>query len=94
MFDGKPHTANSRPGQSGQWPASGLDREVVRTARAKAAPAPWRRASRWGAKPKMTHHQKVEAVRRCDDPARMESLADIGKTFNVSGWTIARLPLE
>ena len=42
-----------------------------------------------GRKPKMTEHQKREARRRRDRGE--ESLAEIGRSYNVSGWTIARL---
>jgi DNA invertase Pin-like site-specific DNA recombinase len=40
-------------------------------------------------KPKMTDHQKREAIKRRDSGE--ESLAEIGLTYNVSGWTIGRL---
>ena len=42
-----------------------------------------------GRKPKMTAHQKREAMRRRDKGE--ESNADIGRSYNVSGWTISRL---
>jgi hypothetical protein len=42
-----------------------------------------------GRKPKMTAHQKREAIRRRDRGD--DSLADIGRSYNVSGWTISRL---
>jgi hypothetical protein len=42
-----------------------------------------------GRKPKLTLHQKREAIRRRDRGE--ESLADIGRSYNVSGWTISRL---
>jgi hypothetical protein len=34
-------------------------------------------------------HQKREAIRRRDH--REETRAEIGRSYNVSGWTIARL---
>jgi hypothetical protein len=40
-------------------------------------------------KPKMTEHQKSEAIRSRDRGE--ESLAEIGRSYNVSGWTIGRL---
>ncbi len=40
-------------------------------------------------KPKLTPHQKREAIRRRDRGE--ETLAEIGRSYNVSGWTIARL---
>jgi CENP-B N-terminal DNA-binding domain len=42
-----------------------------------------------GRKPKHTPQQKREAIRRRDRGE--ESLADIGRSYNVSGWTISRL---
>jgi hypothetical protein len=38
-------------------------------------------------KPKLTPHQRREAIRRRDKGE--ESLAEIGRSYNVSGWTIA-----
>ena len=65
--------------------------ELIRTptgegrARAKA------RGVRMGRKPKLTDHQKREAVKRRDHGE--ETLAEIGRSYNVSGWTISRLVL-
>lgn len=42
-----------------------------------------------GRKPKLTPHQQREAIKRRDGGT--ETLAEIGRSFNVSGWTIARL---
>jgi hypothetical protein len=42
-----------------------------------------------GRPPKLTAHQKKEAIRRRDHGE--ETLAEIGRTYNVSGWTISRL---
>jgi hypothetical protein len=42
-----------------------------------------------GRKPKLTPHQKREAIRRRDKGE--DSLAEIGRSYNVSGWTISRL---
>jgi DNA invertase Pin-like site-specific DNA recombinase len=38
---------------------------------------------------KLTPHQKKEAIKRRDDAE--ETLAEIGRSYNVSGWTISRL---
>jgi DNA invertase Pin-like site-specific DNA recombinase len=55
----------------------------LRRARAKA------RGVKLGRKPKLTPHQKREALER---RARGdETLAEIGRSYNVSGWTISRL---
>jgi hypothetical protein len=42
-----------------------------------------------GRKPKLTAHQKKKAIPR--RAKGEESLADIGRSYNMSGWTIARL---
>jgi DNA invertase Pin-like site-specific DNA recombinase len=67
--------------------------------RARVDPRPhWRRPRpavangvKMGRKPKMTEHQKREAIRRRDRGE--DSLAEIGRSYNVSGWTISRLSL-
>jgi hypothetical protein len=43
-----------------------------------------------GRKPKLTDHQRHEALKRRDHGE--ETLAEIGRSYNVSGWTISRLP--
>jgi DNA invertase Pin-like site-specific DNA recombinase len=42
-----------------------------------------------GRKPKLTDHQKREAIKRRDHGE--ETLVEIGRSYNVSGWTISRL---
>ena len=66
-----------------------FERELIRTrtgegrARAKA------RGVKLGRKPKLTLHQKREAIARRERGD--ETLAEIGRSYNVSGWTISRL---
>ena len=43
------------------------------------------------ARPKLTAHQKKESIKRRDHGE--ETLAEIGRSYNVSRWTIARLSL-
>ena len=45
-----------------------------------------------GRKPKLTEHQRKEAIRR--RAAGEETLAEIGRSYNVSGWTISRLTMS
>jgi DNA invertase Pin-like site-specific DNA recombinase len=52
-------------------------------ARAKA------RGVKLGRKPKLTPHQKREALERRERGE--ETHAKIGRSYNVSGWTISRL---
>ncbi len=42
-----------------------------------------------GRKPKLTNHQKRDAIHSRDHGE--ETLAEIGRSYNVSGWTISRL---
>jgi hypothetical protein len=42
-----------------------------------------------GRKPKLTEHQQREAIKRRDHGN--ETLAGIGRSYNVPGWTISRL---
>ena len=42
-----------------------------------------------GRPPKLMPHQKKEAIGRRDQGE--ETLAEIGRSYNVSGWRIARL---
>jgi DNA invertase Pin-like site-specific DNA recombinase len=66
-----------------------FERELIRArtgegrARAKA------RGVKLGRKPKLTPHQKREALERRESGE--ETLAEIGRSYNVSGWTISRL---
>jgi DNA invertase Pin-like site-specific DNA recombinase len=45
--------------------------------------------AKMGMPPKLTPHQKKEAIKRRDNGE--ETLAEIGRSYNVSGWTIGRL---
>jgi DNA invertase Pin-like site-specific DNA recombinase len=47
------------------------------------------RCVKMGRKPKLTHHQKHEAVRRRDELG--EPLREIARSYNVSHSTISRL---
>jgi len=66
-----------------------FERDLIRVrtgegrARAKA------NGVKMGRKSKLTPHQKKEAIRRRDRGD--ETLAAIGRSYNVSGWTIGRL---
>jgi DNA invertase Pin-like site-specific DNA recombinase len=66
-----------------------FERELIRArtgegrARAKA------NGVRLGRKPTLTHHQKLEAVKRVK--AGKETQGEIARSYNVSRWTIARL---
>jgi DNA invertase Pin-like site-specific DNA recombinase len=64
-----------------------FERELIRarTSRERAKA----KGVKLGRRPKLTDHQKREAICRRDHGD--ETLAEIGRSYNVSGWTIARL---
>jgi DNA invertase Pin-like site-specific DNA recombinase len=66
-----------------------FERELIRSRTSEGRERAKARGVKLGRKPKLTDHQKAEAIRRRDNGA--ETLADIGRSYNVSGWTISRL---
>jgi len=66
-----------------------FERELIRARTGEGRERAKAKGVRMGRKPKMTDHQKREAVKRRDRDG--ETLAEIGRSYNVSGWTISRL---
>ena len=66
-----------------------FERDLIRTRTGEGRARAKEKGVKMGRKPKLTPHQKQEAIKRRDRGE--ESLADIGRSYNVSGWTIARL---
>jgi DNA invertase Pin-like site-specific DNA recombinase len=66
-----------------------FERELIRARTAEGRARAKARGVKLGRKPKLTPHQQHEAIRRRLRGA--ETLAEIGRSYNVSGWTIARL---
>jgi DNA invertase Pin-like site-specific DNA recombinase len=66
-----------------------FERDLIRTHTGEGRARAVANGVRLGRKPKLTDHQKREAIRRRDHGE--ETLAEIGQSYNVSGWTIARL---
>ena len=66
-----------------------FERELIRARTGEGLERAKARGVRLGRKPTLTLHQKREAIRRRDEGD--ETLADIGRSYNVSGWTIGRL---
>jgi len=56
---------------------------VSRRARAKA------RGVKMGRRPQLTDHQRGKAIKRRDHGE--DTLAEIGRSCNISGWAISRL---
>ena len=65
-----------------------FERELIRTRTGEGRARAVARGQRMGRPPKLTPHQQREAVKRRD---KGETLAEIGRSYNVSGATISRL---
>ena len=63
-------------------------RELIRTRTGEGRARAVARGQRMGRPPKLTPHQRREAIKRRE---RGETLAEIGRSYNVSGATISRL---
>ena len=66
-----------------------FERELIRARTGEGRARAVANGVKMGRKPKLTEHQKREAIRRRDRGE--DSLAEIGRSYNVSGWTISRL---
>jgi DNA invertase Pin-like site-specific DNA recombinase len=64
-------------------------RDLIRTRTTEGHERAKANGVKMGRPPKLTPHQKKEAIKRRDHGD--ETLAEIGRSYNVSGWTIARL---
>ncbi len=66
-----------------------FERELIRARTGEGRERAKAKGVKMGRKPKLTDHQRAEAVRRRDKGE--ETLAEIGRTYNVSPQTIGRL---
>jgi DNA invertase Pin-like site-specific DNA recombinase len=66
-----------------------FERELIRVRTGEGRARAVARGQRMGRPPKLTPHQQREAIKRRDRGG--ESLADIGRSYNVSAATISRL---
>jgi len=66
-----------------------FERELIRARTGEGRERAKAKGVTMGRKPKLTGHQKREAIKRRDRDG--ETLAEIGRSYNVSGWTIGRL---
>ena len=66
-----------------------FERELIRARTSEGRKRAKDRGQHMGRPPKLTPHQRAEAVRRRDKGE--ETLAEIGRTYNVSPQTISRL---
>ena len=65
-----------------------FERELIRTRTGEGRARAVARGQKMGQPPKLTPHQRREAIRRRE---KGETLAEIGRSYNVSGATICRL---
>jgi DNA invertase Pin-like site-specific DNA recombinase len=66
-----------------------FERDLIRSRTTEGRERAKAKGVKMGRPPKLTPHQKKEAIRRRDHGE--ETLAEIGRSYNVSGWTISRL---
>jgi DNA invertase Pin-like site-specific DNA recombinase len=66
-----------------------FERELIRARTGEGRERAKARGQHMGRPPKLTQHQRAEAVRRRDNGE--ETLAEIGRSYNVSPQTIGRL---
>jgi DNA invertase Pin-like site-specific DNA recombinase len=66
-----------------------FERELIRARTSEGRERAKAKGVKLGRKPKLTEHQKREAIKRRERGD--ETLAEIGRSYNVSGWTISRL---
>jgi DNA invertase Pin-like site-specific DNA recombinase len=66
-----------------------FERELIRARTGEGRERAKAKGVKMGRKPKMTDHQKREAIKRRDREG--ETLRSIGRSYNVSAATIARL---
>jgi DNA invertase Pin-like site-specific DNA recombinase len=66
-----------------------FERDLIRARTTEGRERAKANGVKMGRPPKLTAHQKKEAIKRRDHGE--ETLAEIGRSYNVSGWTISRL---
>ena len=66
-----------------------FERKLIRARTSEGRERAKAKGVKLGRKPKLTDHQRREAIRRRDHGD--ETLAEISGSYNVSGWTISRL---
>ena len=65
-----------------------FERELIRSRTSEGRNRAKAQGVKFGPKPKLTDHQKREAIRRREAG---EPVPDIARSYNVSRWTISRL---
>jgi hypothetical protein len=72
-----------------QLRAAGAEKNYKETASGARSDRAKANGVKMGRKPKLTPHQTKEAIRRRDKGE--ETLVEIGRSYNGSGWTIGRV---
>lgn len=67
-----------------------FERDLIRSRTGEGRERAKARGVKLGRKPKLTEHQRREAIRRREEGERVR---DIARSYNVSHSTISRLPL-
>lgn len=66
-----------------------FERDLIRARTSEGRERAKARGVKLGRRLKLTPHQQREALQRRENGE--ETLAEIGRSYNVSGWTISRL---
>ena len=66
-----------------------FERDLIKARTGEGRERAKARGVKMGRKPKLTPHQMQETIKRRESCEKL--LADIGRSHNVSGWTIAKL---
>ena len=83
------HHDIARPADADRaWRAGGVRARFIRARTGEGRARAVARGQKMGRPPKLTRHQKAEAIKRRE---RAGTLADIGRSYNVSPATISRL---
>ena len=77
--------------RSGRVPDAEFERDLLRTRTSEGHERAKARGVKLGRKPKLTEHQKREAICRRDQDG--EPLREIARSYNISHSTISRLSI-
>jgi DNA invertase Pin-like site-specific DNA recombinase len=81
----------STDGQSVTAQVAAFERDLIRSRTGEGRERAKARGVKLGRKPKLTEHQRREAIRRREEGERVR---DIARSYNVSHSTISRLPVS
>jgi CENP-B N-terminal DNA-binding domain len=73
-----------------EWARTEFERDVIRSRTGEGRPRAKARGVKMGRKPKLTAHQRAEAIRRKEGG---EAVREIARSYNVHNSTISRLSI-